>query len=181
MIRGGLIAVIYEKMLSLKSGNASESAAMTLMGTDVERIVETWYLLVVEIWANLIQLVIAVFLLERQLGAVCIAPIIVALGKFLPRAHAAHELMVYSGNGNVDEIGNSRDWSAKDMAAGNSGKNQLHVRDSGVHDERQDAWSYGADILHDSRNASQRDASLKTISAAFELERVHWLLLFDHN
>jgi hypothetical protein len=175
MIRGALIAVIYEKMLSLKSGNASESAAMTLMGTDVERIVETWYLLVVEIWASLIQLVIAIFLLERQLGAVCIAPVIVALGKFLPRSHAVHELMVCSGNGTFYEIGNSSGWSTKNMAAGYSEKNQLHVRDPRVHDERQDAWSYGADILHDSSNASKRDASLETISAAFELEFVYWL------
>jgi ATP-binding cassette subfamily C (CFTR/MRP) protein 1 len=53
---------------------------MTLMGTDVERIAETWYLLVVESWANILQLGIAIFLLERQLGAVCIAPILIAVG-----------------------------------------------------------------------------------------------------
>jgi len=83
MVRGSLIAVIYEKMISLKSANTNESAAITLMGTDVERIVETFFLLVVEIWANILQLSIAVFLLERQLGAVCIAPIIIALCKLV--------------------------------------------------------------------------------------------------
>ena len=80
MIRGSLISIIYQKMMNLKSANANESAAMTLMGTEVERIVETWYLLVVSIWASILQLGIAVFLLERQLGAVCIAPIVIALG-----------------------------------------------------------------------------------------------------
>jgi len=50
MIRGSLISIIYQKMI-LKSANANESAAMTLMGTDIERIAETWYILVVEIGA----------------------------------------------------------------------------------------------------------------------------------
>jgi len=89
MIRGGLIAIIYQKMIGLKITNVNESAAMTLMGIDVERISETWYLLVAEISANVIQLSVAIWLLERQLGAVCIAPIIVALGEFssLPSLH----------------------------------------------------------------------------------------------
>jgi ATP-binding cassette, subfamily C (CFTR/MRP), member 1 len=82
MIRGGLIAIIYQKMIGLKTTNVNESAAMTLMGTDVERIAETCYLLVAEISANVIQLGVAIWLLERQLGTVCIAPIIVALGEF---------------------------------------------------------------------------------------------------
>jgi len=80
MIRGSLISIIYQKMMILKSADANKSAAMTLMGTDVDRIVETWYLLVVDIWASILQLGIAIFLLERQLGAVCIAPILIALG-----------------------------------------------------------------------------------------------------
>jgi len=79
MIRGSLIAMIYQKMLNLKSSE-NESAAMTLMGTDVERIVETWHLLLIESWSNLIQLGIGIWLLEQRLGAVCIAPIIVVLG-----------------------------------------------------------------------------------------------------
>lgn len=72
--------MIYQKMIGMKIDNANESAALSLMGTDVERIVETWYLLIAEIWANMVQIGIAVWLLERQLGAVCVAPIIVALG-----------------------------------------------------------------------------------------------------
>lgn len=79
MVRGGLIGIIYSKATELKSANINESAAMTLMGTDVERIAENWYLMFTEIWANVIQMGIAMFLLERQLGAVCIAPIIIAL------------------------------------------------------------------------------------------------------
>lgn len=83
MIRGALIGLIYEKLSLAPAGSAdaSDSAVMTLIGTDVERIGETWYLLISEVWACVIQLVIAVWLLERQLGAVCIAPVMLALSK----------------------------------------------------------------------------------------------------
>lgn len=37
MIRGGLIYMIYSKMMDLKIGNINESGAMTLMSTDVEQ------------------------------------------------------------------------------------------------------------------------------------------------
>ncbi len=83
VIRGGLIGLIYEKLshAPLGSAEASDSAVMTLIGTDVERIGETWYMFISEIWASVIQLSIAVWLLERQLGAVCVAPVILALGQ----------------------------------------------------------------------------------------------------
>lgn len=80
-VRSALIAVIYQKLLSLKFANANNSAAVTLMGTDVDRIAESLYLLISELAANVVQMSIAVWLLERQLGAVCIAPIVVALGR----------------------------------------------------------------------------------------------------
>ena len=83
MIRGSLISMIYQKMMILKSVDANKSAAMTLMGTDVERLAETWYLLLIDTWATILQLGIAIFLLERQLGAVCIAPIFIAVGMAL--------------------------------------------------------------------------------------------------
>lgn len=82
MIRGGLIGLIYEKLSSAPIGSAaaSDSAVMTLIGADVERIGGTWHMLISEIWACIIQLGIAVWLLQRQLGAVCVAPVVLALG-----------------------------------------------------------------------------------------------------
>jgi ATP-binding cassette, subfamily C (CFTR/MRP), member 1 len=79
-IRSALIAVIYRKLLNLKYANANESAAVTLMGTEVDRICESLHYAVSEVVPNIVQLGIAVWLLERQLGAVCIAPVIVTLG-----------------------------------------------------------------------------------------------------
>ncbi|KAK5990162.1 ABC multidrug transporter B [Cladobotryum mycophilum] len=79
MIRGGLVALIYRKLAESPSTNASDSAAMSLIGADVERICESWYLVTSEAWAYIIQLSVAVWFLQRQLGTVCIAPIVLAI------------------------------------------------------------------------------------------------------
>ena len=81
MVRGGLISLIYEKIVQSPSTQVGDSAAMTLIGTDVERICETWHLVVAESWASVIQLAFAVWFLQMQIGPVCVTPVIVALGK----------------------------------------------------------------------------------------------------
>lgn len=80
MMRGGLVGIIFRTMLESRIGNTPESAALTLMSTDVERIAETWSF-VNEIWANLIQALIAVWLLEKQVGVVCVYPVLISFGK----------------------------------------------------------------------------------------------------
>lgn len=81
MIRGGLVGMIYRKLTRSPAGaaEAKDSAVITLVESDVERISETWYLIVSEVWPSILQLGFAVWLLERQLGAVCVAPVIMAL------------------------------------------------------------------------------------------------------
>jgi len=81
MMRGELITIIFAKMLKLQLINASESAAMTLMGTDVQRIAETFHALLIDVVPSIVQLSIAVYLLYVQLGVVCIAPILVTISK----------------------------------------------------------------------------------------------------
>lgn len=80
MIRGGLVGIIFRTMLESRIGNTPESAALTLMSTDVERIAETWSF-VNEIWASLIQALIAVWLLEKQIGIACVYPVLISVGK----------------------------------------------------------------------------------------------------
>ena len=75
MIRGGLIYIIYDKMIDLKLGNVNESAAMTLMSTDVEQIANSLQS-VYDMFANLIQIAFATWFLERQLGIACVAPVV---------------------------------------------------------------------------------------------------------
>ncbi|KAK0643350.1 ABC transporter [Cercophora newfieldiana] len=79
MMRGGLISTIYRKALQLHSTDSSDSPVMTLLGTDVERICEVWHEAIAEILPNIVQLGVAVWLLYRQMGAVCVAPVILVL------------------------------------------------------------------------------------------------------
>ena len=81
MIRGQLISLIYNKLTTLPITNIDESSAMTLMSTDVQKIAESLYYLVIDILPNVCQLAIAVYLLYTNLGAVCVAPIIVTVGE----------------------------------------------------------------------------------------------------
>jgi len=78
-MRGSLVGIIYHDMLALRiesGGNAS--AAMSLMGSDVDTIVlaTRW---VIDIIPNLTQVSLALWILNLQLGAVCVAPVIVSL------------------------------------------------------------------------------------------------------
>ncbi|KAE8378483.1 P-loop containing nucleoside triphosphate hydrolase protein [Aspergillus bertholletiae] len=79
MLRGGLMALVYQHMMNLPSGSTEESSAVSLMGTDIEILAEYFQLTVCEIWANILQLGLATWLLQTQVGAVCIAPIVVVI------------------------------------------------------------------------------------------------------
>lgn len=81
MVRGGLIALIYRKMVRLPTQKLSESSAMALMGNDVETLVERLNALIVESWAYAVTVIIAVWMLTEQMGTVGVAPIIIALSK----------------------------------------------------------------------------------------------------
>lgn len=81
MMRGQLISVIYTKVTTLPTSGVNESAAMTLMGTDVQRIAESFQFLLVDVVPSVIQLGIAVYLLYLQLGAVCVVPVLVAISE----------------------------------------------------------------------------------------------------
>ncbi|KAK8062961.1 P-loop containing nucleoside triphosphate hydrolase protein [Apiospora hydei] len=79
MMRGQLISLIYLKTTTLPVTSVNESAATTLMSTDAQRISETFQLLLIDTLPLLAQLGLAVYVLYLQLGAVCVAPIIVAI------------------------------------------------------------------------------------------------------
>jgi ATP-binding cassette, subfamily C (CFTR/MRP), member 1 len=56
-----------------------EITAVGLMGTDVERIAAGMQM-VHEVWASLLDVGIATWLLGRQLNVACIAPIVIVVG-----------------------------------------------------------------------------------------------------
>lgn len=76
------MTTIYRKTTEISLTALDNSAAVTLMSTDVERIVNGLRLMH-EFWANLIQVFIATWLLQRELGVACVAPIAVSIGRFL--------------------------------------------------------------------------------------------------
>ncbi|KAJ5925239.1 hypothetical protein N7454_007878, partial [Penicillium verhagenii] len=79
ILRGGLMSLVFEHMMDLPLGGTDESSAMALMGSDIEMLAEYFYSSVCETWANVLQLALATWLLQTQVGAVCIGPILVAI------------------------------------------------------------------------------------------------------
>ncbi|KAF2200883.1 canalicular multispecific organic anion transporter 1 [Delitschia confertaspora ATCC 74209] len=78
MMRGGLISMLYRKATDLSLTSVDPASSLTLMSADIERItmgMQTMH----EIWSNLIEVAVAIYLLQRQLGAACAIPIGVAV------------------------------------------------------------------------------------------------------
>ncbi|KAF7524216.1 hypothetical protein PCG10_005908 [Penicillium crustosum] len=78
MSRALLVSAIYDKTIKAKTSAADDSAAVTLMSSDVERI-RMGLMQLHEFWANPIQVAIVCWLLQRQLGTAFVAPVVVVL------------------------------------------------------------------------------------------------------
>lgn len=78
MIRAGLVSIIYTKTGSLSLKDVDPAASMTLMSADIERIVQGFQTMH-EIWSNAIEVGVAIYLLERQLGVACVVPVAVSI------------------------------------------------------------------------------------------------------
>ncbi|KXH40319.1 hypothetical protein CNYM01_09093 [Colletotrichum nymphaeae SA-01] len=78
MLRGVLVAAIYTKTAELCVAPGDDSAAVTLMSTDVEAIIRAWRE-VHEFWANTIQIALATWILSTHLGYAASGPIIVSV------------------------------------------------------------------------------------------------------
>lgn len=80
MTRAGLISMIYRQTSLLKASSMRENEAITLCGTDVEVIVGS-VKVIHETWASLVEVGVALWLLERQIFAACVVPAIICIGK----------------------------------------------------------------------------------------------------
>lgn len=67
MLRGGLISMIYRKSTGLSLTDADPANSVTLMSADVERIVQGWST-ITDMWANPLEIGLAIFLLQQELG-----------------------------------------------------------------------------------------------------------------
>lgn len=91
MMRGCLVLLIYQKTTSMSVVAAEDAAAVTLMSTDIERIINGMSK-IHESWSTLLQMGVALALLYRQLGIVFIVP----LGLFLRKlSSASNTFIVY--------------------------------------------------------------------------------------
>jgi ATP-binding cassette subfamily C (CFTR/MRP) protein 1 len=82
MMRGSIIPLIYEKTLQVDSTSPSRSTpsgTLTLVTTDIETI-SGGVMLFHQTWSNILEIGIAIYLLERQLGAACVMSVGFAIG-----------------------------------------------------------------------------------------------------
>ncbi|GJC78756.1 ABC transporter atnG [Colletotrichum liriopes] len=77
-LRGGLVSLIFTKSLRLDAATAGKAKAITLMSTDIDSITSGVKDLH-EIWASILELGVAVYLLNLQIGAACFVVIIPAI------------------------------------------------------------------------------------------------------
>ncbi|KIY02825.1 uncharacterized protein Z520_01290 [Fonsecaea multimorphosa CBS 102226] len=75
-LRGGLVSLLFQKTLELSIVTVDPSASLTLMSSDIQRIVDPIVLLH-NTWGSIIEVCIAMYLLYLNLGSACYAPAIV--------------------------------------------------------------------------------------------------------
>ncbi len=78
MARGAIVALIYDTSLRIEDGVYDHAAAVTLMGTDTVRITASFSQAFYIVFGS-IEVALGIFLLARQLGWVCIMPVVVVM------------------------------------------------------------------------------------------------------
>lgn len=93
-MRGSLIAAIYTQTLETPVMAMDETAALTLMSADVERITNNSKF-IHELWANAIQVAISAWLLQQELGVAFVVPIVITLCEFKRYEDRFHFKLIY--------------------------------------------------------------------------------------
>ncbi|KAH7271040.1 P-loop containing nucleoside triphosphate hydrolase protein [Fusarium solani] len=78
MIRGCLCAAVYRKTTEMKLTSADDSAALTLMSTDIDRVLhgaEAAH----ELWANTIEVSVGCWLLYNKVGVAFVSPLVIII------------------------------------------------------------------------------------------------------
>ena len=78
-LRGALCSLIYARCLKTQAGIYDESAAITLINTDITMLTTSLQSLC-DLWARVIEIAVGIWLLERQVGWVCVAPLVFVIG-----------------------------------------------------------------------------------------------------
>ncbi|OBT96290.1 hypothetical protein VE01_05823 [Pseudogymnoascus verrucosus] len=90
MVRGSLVNAIYSQTLDLSVTSLDESAAVTLMSLDVERIC-TAVQPIHNIWSSPLEITLAIWLLQKEIGIALLGPLFITAlaisGPFLISRH----------------------------------------------------------------------------------------------
>ena len=80
IVRGALVPFIFQKTLMLDHNTAPDMAGVTVMSTDIDGIT-AGLLSMHDLWANIIEVGIGIYLLQRQVGAACAFFVVPGIGK----------------------------------------------------------------------------------------------------
>jgi ATP-binding cassette subfamily C (CFTR/MRP) protein 1 len=90
MVRGSLVNAIYAQTLDLSITNLVESASVTLMSADVERICNA-IISIHNLWSSPIEIALAIWLLQEEIGIALLGPLfITAIAITVPFLIAGH-------------------------------------------------------------------------------------------
>ena len=78
LTRMAMVGLVHNRCLTIKDGVFDESAAVTLMSNDAEQMTFGANLLH-ELWSQVLELCIGMYLLGSELGWVCVVPIVFVL------------------------------------------------------------------------------------------------------
>lgn len=78
MVRGSLVNAIYTHKLDLSVTSVDESAAVTLMSMDVERIC-TAILQIHSLWSSPLEITLAIWLLQKEIGVALLGPLFITV------------------------------------------------------------------------------------------------------
>lgn len=78
MVRGTLVGAIYRQTLEVAVNGLDESAAVTLMSSDVERICQA-ILPIHNVWPSPLEIGLAIWLLQKEVGFALFGPLIITI------------------------------------------------------------------------------------------------------
>lgn len=83
-MRAALVGLIHSRSITIQDGVYDDALAVTLMSTDVEN-----FTMIADkihsFWSAFLEVIIGTYLLARQVGWMCLVPLIMAIGKKIPR------------------------------------------------------------------------------------------------
>lgn len=170
MARGSLISMLYSKTADLSITAADPASSMILMSADIERITTGWQTMH-ELWANVIEVGLAIYLLERQLGPACAVPIAVAISEYLVCcANLFSNPKTFSFYGRVVSCHGSSHVTSSHVARSHRKTNYRDDCHAQCDERGQDVWADRYFIQNYSGPQTRRIDNLQKVSKAVDME-----------